>query len=189
MYEARLLLALAEQHRLTAFSGHGNVLLGWAIAQKGRLEEGAESIERGVRILESIEFRLSLSGFLGLLADIRRRQGHLQAAEAACSRAIDLTVASSGVWFEPELRRIEALILKETKGSMAAEEALRRAVECAQTLGSPIFERRCLLSLIQLLGPNHSLEIEARLKKLSYLGDLAQKVSNAMRASIDLLKA
>ena len=72
---------------------------------------------------------------------------------------------------------------------MAAEEALRRAVECAQTLGSPIFERRCLLSLKQLLGPNHSLEIEARLKKLSYLGDLAQKVSTAMRASIDLLKA
>ena len=190
MHEARRLLALSEQHRLTAFSGHGNGLLGWAMAQQGQLEDGAEHIERGIQILESIEFRLALSGFLGLLADVRRRQGNLQAAEAACARAMDLLTASSFLWFEPELRRIEALILKETKGSSVAEDALRRAVECAQTLGFPILERRCLLSLRTLLGPNRpDFELEARLRSLSHLGDLAQKVANAMKAPVRLLKA
>jgi class 3 adenylate cyclase/tetratricopeptide (TPR) repeat protein len=192
MHEARRLIALSEQHRLTAFSGHGNGLLGWAFAQQGQLEKGAEYIERAIQILESIEFRLALSGFLALLADVRRRQGNLQAAETACARSVELLAASSFVWFEPELRRIEALILKEVspKGSTAAEEALRRAVECAQTLGFPVFERRCLISLKQLLGPNHhDFELESRLKKLSYLGDLAQRVSIAMKTPVDLLKA
>jgi class 3 adenylate cyclase/predicted ATPase len=190
MHEARRLLALSEQHRLTAFSGHGNGLLGWALAQQGQLEKGAEGIERAIQILDSIEFRLALSGFLGLLADIRRQQGNLQAAEAACARALEMMAASSFLWLEPELRRIEALILKETKGSTVAEEALRHAVERAQTLGFPVLERRGLLSLREVLGPNrHDLELEARLRKLSYLGDLAQKVAHAMKAPANLLKA
>jgi len=93
-------------------------------------------------------------------------------------------------WFEPELRRIEALILKETMGATAAEEGLRRAVACAQTLAFPVLERRCLLNLNQLLGStHHDLKIEARLKELSYLGDLAQRVSRVMSTPANLLKA
>jgi class 3 adenylate cyclase/tetratricopeptide (TPR) repeat protein len=189
MHEARRLLALSEQHRLTAFSGHGNAFLGWAMAQQGQLEEGAQGIKRGIQILDSIEFRLGLSGYLGLLADVCRQQGNLQAAEAACARAVDLLPTSGFLWFEPELRRIEGLILKETKGSFHGEQALRRATACAQALAFPVLERRCLVSLKQLLGPNHrDVELELRLEKLSYLGDLAQKVSNAMKTSADMLK-
>ncbi len=190
IYEAKRLLGLSEQHRLTAFSGHGNGLLGWGLAQQGQLEKAAEHIERGVQILDSIEFRLALSGFLGLLADVRLQQGNVPAADAACARALDLIAASSFLWLEPELRRIEALVLKETRGPIAAEEALRRAVVCAQTLGFPVLERRCLISLKQLLGPNHhDVEVEARLKQLSYLDDLAQRVAHVMDIHTDLMRA
>ncbi len=190
MYSARRLLALSEQHRLTAFSGHSNALLGWAMAQQGHLEEGAQRIERGIQILDSIEFRTGLSGYLGLFADVRRKQGDYQAAEAACARAADKLAASSFLWFEPELLRIEGLLMKETKGSFHAEQVLRRAVECAQALAFPVLERRCLVSLKQLLGPtHHDLEIEARLKELAYLGDLAQRVSRIMSTPVELLKA
>ena len=101
-----------------------------------------------------------------------------------------MVAASSFLWFEPELLRIDGLILKETKGSFHAEQALRRAVECAQALAFPVLERRCLVSLKQLLGPtHHDLEIEARLKQLAYLGDLAQRVSRIMSTPVELLKA
>jgi hypothetical protein len=51
-------------------------------------------------------------------------------------------------------------------------------------------ERRCLVSLKQLLGPTHrDLEIEARLEQLAYLGDLDQRVSRIMGAPMELLKA
>ena len=179
IYEAKRLLALSEQHRLTAFSGHGNGLLGWGLAHQGQLEKAAEHIERGVQILDSIEFRLALSGFLGLLADVRRQQGDLEAAEAACARAMDLIAASSFLWLEPELRRIEALILKETKG---ASRRGRSASSCrcvrpnprlsgpgASLPGQP--EAACLAPTV------HDTEVEARLKQLSYLGNLAQRVA------------
>jgi hypothetical protein len=184
MHEARRLLALSEQHRLTAFSGHGNGLLGWAMAQQGELEKGAEGIERAIQILDAIEFRLALSGFLGLLADIRRRQGNLPAAQAACARALEMMSVSSFLWLEPELRRIEALILNETKGPAVAEQALRGAIECARTLGFPILERRCLLSLKEVAGPSRDDSgLDARLRELSHLGDLARKVATAMKAA------
>lgn len=184
MHEARRLLALSEQHRLTAFSGHGNGLLGWAMAQQGQLEKGAEGIERAIQILDAIEFRLALSGFLGLLADIRRRQGNLPAAQAACARALEMMSVSSFLWLEPELRRIEALILNETEGPAVAEQALRHAVECARTLGFPVLERRCLLSLKEVVGPNRDdSALDARLGELSHLGDLARKVATAMKAA------
>lgn len=190
MHSARRLLALSEQHRLTAFSGHSNALLGWAMAQQGQLEEAAKAIQHGIQILDSIEFRTGLSGYLGLLADVRRKQGNFQAAEADCARAADMLAASSFIWFEPELLRIEGLILKETKGAFQAEQALRKAVECAQALAFPVLERRCLVSLKQLLGPaHHDLEMEARLEELAYLGDLPQRVSRIMSIPAELLKA
>jgi len=184
IYEANRLLALSEQHRLAAFSGHGNGLLGWGLAQQGRLEEAAEHIERGISILDSIEFRLALSGFLGLLADVRRQQGDLSSAQVACARAIDLIATSSFVWLEPELRRIEALILKEVRGPAVAEETLRRAMACAQYLSFPVLERRCLISLKQLFGQERDdAEVEARLKQLSHLGNLKHRVVRIMDAS------
>jgi predicted ATPase len=190
MREAQRLLALSEQHRLTAFTGHGNCLLGWAMAQQGQLEQGAACIERGNEILEAIEFRLAFSGYLSLLADVRRQQGDFQAAEAACARAADFMAKSSFRWYEPELLRIEALILKDTKGAAAAEQALRRALECARAFGYPVMERRCLISLKKMLGSkHHDVEIEARLRELSYLGNLAQRVSTVMNRPASLLHA
>ena len=97
---------------------------------------------------------------------------------------------SSFLWYEPELLRIEALILKETRGAEAAEQALRRALECAQAFEYPVLERRCLISLKKLLEPGrHDVEVEMRLKKLSHLGDLAQRVSNVMKGPAGLLQA
>jgi len=190
LHSARRLLALSEQHRLTAFSGHSHALLGWAMVQRGQLEEGATSIQRGIEILDSIEFRTGLSGYLGLLADARRGLRDFPAAEDACARAVSMLAASSFVWFEPELLRIEGLMVKETKGPRQAEDVLRRAILRAQALAFPVLERRCLISLKQLLGPtHHDFEAEARLKELAYLGDLSQKVSRVMSRPADLLKA
>ncbi len=190
LQSARRLLALSEQHRLTAFTGHGNALLGWAMVQRGQLEEGASNIQRGIEILDSIEFCTGLSGYLGLLADARIKLGDFPAAEDACARAGSMLAASNFVWFEPELLRIEGLLVNETKGPHQAEEVLRRAIQRAQALAYPVLERRCLVSLKQLLGPtDHDLKAEARLQELAYLGDLSQKVSDVMSRQADLLKA
>jgi len=181
MREAKRLIALADQHRLGAFQAHGTALLGWALCQLGRLEQGAATIEQAIAALESIEFRLAISGHLGNLADAHRRLGNLRAAESACARAIELMSESSFLWLEPELRRIEALIMG-ARSPEIAEAMLRRAVVRAQQLGFPVLERRCLVALGQRLE-RYDEDVESRLRELSHLGDLAQRVASAMQDS------
>jgi class 3 adenylate cyclase/tetratricopeptide (TPR) repeat protein len=184
MHEAERLRALAEQHRLTAFHAHGTGLLGWALCQQGQLARGAAAIEEAIAALDSIEFRLAISGFLGNLADAQRRLGNLQAAETACARAIESMGQSSYLWLEPELRRIEALISRELfpRKPERAVGMLRSAVRRAQELGFPVFERRCLVTLKQCAAPD-DFEFESRLRELSHLGNLPERVASAMQAS------
>lgn len=182
MREAKRLIALADQHRLGAFQAHGTALLGWALCQLGQVEQGAATIEQAIAALEAIEFRLAISGHLGNLADAHRRLGNLRAAEAACGRAIELMSESSFLWLEPELRRIEALIV-HARSPEIAETMLRCATARAQQLGFPVFERRCLVTLGQCLE-SHDEDIELRLKSLSHLGGLAQRVASAMGNSL-----
>jgi tetratricopeptide (TPR) repeat protein len=190
--ESKRLLALADQHRLAAFHAHGTANLGWALCQRGDLEDGAAALRRGIETLDSMEFRLALSGYLGNWADALRRLGRLQEAEAACARALEMMDASSFRWLEPELRRIEALIAREIapRRSDAVEEMLRCSVACAQHFKFPPMERRCLLALKQHLGAKRKdLELEARLRALSGLGNLACRVDKAMRGPSQTLIA
>ncbi len=72
---------------------------------------------------------------------------------------------SSFCWFEPELRRIEAMIVAEErlKPGDLSEGMLRDAVACARRFGLPLFEYRCLASLADMLGPgNLDFELESR---------------------------
>ena len=178
MHEAKRLIALADQHHLGAFQAHGGALLGWALCQLGQIEQGAAKIERAIAALESIEFRLAISGHLGNLSDAHRRMGNLRAAEAFCARAIELMSDSSFLWLEPELRRIEALIV-HPRSPEIAETMLRSAAARAQQIGFPVFERRCLTSLQRRLS-HHDEEVILRLKSLSRFADLPQQVAKVM---------
>src|SRR5260221_1410565 len=97
---------------------------------------------------------MAISGYLGNWADALRRLGKLQAAEAACARAIELMRESSFRWLEPELRRIEALIAGglSRRGPDIAAGMLRGAGACAQNLRFPVLGRRWLISLPPGLG-------------------------------------
>ena len=85
LQEADRLIALSQQHRLVAFSAHGKGLHGWGLAQKGELERGAAALEQAINDLDLIEFRLGISGYLGMLADAQRRIGDPRIAEQISS--------------------------------------------------------------------------------------------------------
>lgn len=185
MDQAARLIALADQHRLGAFKGHGMALLGWALCQRGELADGAAAIERGIAMLDSIDFRLAISGYLGMYADVQRQLGNIDAAKRSASRAIAQMAASSFLWLEPELRRIEALVAlaDPAEGADAAEAKLRQAADIARRLGFPVMERRCLASLSATLAPSRrDAAVETRLAELASFGDLAARVSRAVGA-------
>ena len=156
--EARRLIALADQHELIAFRAHGFAALGWALCQRGDVRSGTAAIKSAISVLDEIGFKLGLAGYLGNWANALRRLDELKAARRACDRALETMYESSFCWFEPELRRIEALIVAQERVQRrsASEDMLHEAVACAQRLGFPLFEYRCLRTLHETLAIRRS---------------------------------
>jgi len=185
MHEAQQLIALSDQHRLGPFRLFGSAFLGWALCQQGDLENGAAMLKKAIDKLESIEFRLSITSHLAVLADAQRQLGHIEDARKTCDRALALISNGTDRWIEPEVRRVDALIESDIKPSNTEriEVKFREAIDCAKKLGFPIFELRGLLSLQSFLGPSRkNTEIASRIKELSHLQNLDQRVEAAVRA-------
>jgi class 3 adenylate cyclase/tetratricopeptide (TPR) repeat protein len=181
--ESRRLLQLAEQHRLAGFRAHGMGFFGWALCQQGQLAQGVAAIEQAVAAFDAVSFRLAESGHLANLADGQRRLGRMREAETSAARALELVPVGSQ-WLEAEVLRVSGLIAADTEpNSEKAEALLRRAVDSAQKMGFPVFERRALKSLARHLAPRGRVEdIETRLHQLAHLDDLDRRVQQALHA-------
>jgi hypothetical protein len=119
------------------------------------------------------------------LADAQRRVGRLTEAATTCERAMVL-MPLGGQWLEAELRRVQALVAAGLAPADRdrAETLLRGAVKCAQDQRFPVIERRCLVSLAEFLesAGRRDASVESRLRELSHLADLDQRVARAMQA-------
>jgi hypothetical protein len=178
------LLALAEQHRLYGFRVQAAAFIGWALCQKGNLDEGIPMLARAIAALESVQFRLSTAGHLANLADAQRRAGRREEA-ATSQRALGL-MPDGCQWLEAELGRVHALVQADLAPTQRdrAEAQLRAAVKCAQGYGFAFLERRCLVSLAELLqaAGRPDAAVESRLGELSRFADLDRRVARAMQA-------
>lgn len=183
--EAEQLIAVSEQHQLGPFRLFGSAFLGWALCLEGDLENGTGMLKTAIDRLESIQFRLSNTTHLAILADAQRRQGSVEEARKTCDRALALVSSGTDRWVEPEILRVDALIESDLKPPNAEkiEAKFRKAIDCAKKLGFPIFELRCLLSLQSFLGSSRqNTEIESRIKGLSHLQNLDHRVEAAIKA-------
>jgi class 3 adenylate cyclase/tetratricopeptide (TPR) repeat protein len=183
--ESRRLIQLAEQHRLAGFRAHGMAFFGWALCQHGDLAQGIAAIEQAVAAFDGITFHLALAGHYANLADAQRRLARMREADASSKRALEL-VHSGSSWLEPEVRRVAALVAADLQPNNLdrAEEALRGAVACAQELGFPVMEWRCLNSLAKFLGTlRRDPVVDARLATLAAeVGHLDRRVASALLA-------
>lgn len=186
LQEAGRLVALSDQHGLEGFRAHGAAFLGWGLSRKGDLGRGAATMAQAIAGFDSVGYVLSLSGYLGNLAEAKLELGQFDEAEAACNRALVLMAPSGMLWLEPELRRITARIvaLRAAEPRERAEELFRQAVAKARSLASPVLEYRCLVALRDHLGPEREDEaLAARLAALAPYRDLPEQVAQALRAT------
>lgn len=180
MHEARRMMSIAEQHRLGPMATFGSAFAGWALCEQGHLNQGIAVMEQAVNVLETVELRFSLSAHLANLADAKRRNGDFRSAEELCARALQMVSDSGERWYEPEVRRIAALIANDLRPNDRGktEELLRTAVECARNLSFLVFEQRSLQSLKEFLGSAHQdPSVEARIGQLSHLQNLDRRVA------------
>ncbi len=179
---SRRMLALCDQHDLPGFRPHALGFLGWGLTQAGELAEGVAMMESAAKGFDAMEYTLGVGAHLANLADALRRLGRLDDAKAVSARAIDI-VRNCGVsvWSEPEILRVDALIKRDLgqDSRKGAADRLWRAAEDARRMGSPVFERRCLVSLIEV-GRDPEIERKAheRLGALHHLDRLPALVES-----------
>jgi len=184
MNAARRLTAISEQHRLGPFLTVGKAFLGWALCQRGDLEQGIAVMEEAIAAADAAQNRLGMARYLATLADARRRNGQLNEARLACVRAREM-LALDSKWFEPEVLRVEALVARDLdpQETKEAEAGLQRAIESARRSGLPVFELRCLLELRSLLGPaRQTPAIDSRIEQLAHVHDVGRRAEAAVRA-------
>ncbi len=181
--EAQRLLAVCEQHDLPGFRPHALGFLGWGLAQSGQNAEGVALMERAIREFDAIDYKLALGAHLANLADALRRMGRLDEAKAYSTRALDNLRDNNAGWAEAEILRVDALIehdLSQGDGTKTAGR-LQRAAEGARRIGSPVFERRCLLSLVEVGGDKAAIaKAKERLSALAHLDHMPELVEAIM---------
>jgi hypothetical protein len=142
-------------------------------------------LAKAIAAFESVQFRLSTAGHLANLADAQRRAGRLKEAAATSQGAMGL-MPDGCQWLEAELRRVHALVQADLAPAERdrAEAQLRDSVRCAQGYGFAFLERRCLVSLAELLraAGRPDAAVESRLGELSRFADLDRRVARAMQA-------
>jgi predicted ATPase len=186
MRGAKRLIALADQHRLGGFRAHGVAFMGWALSQQGKPEQGIALMAQAIERFDAAEYRLGVAGHLANLADAQRLTGRLSEAKASAARALRTTFVSGNGWLEPELRRIDALIVSELSSEhrTQAAEILTHACHSARENRIPVFERRCLRSLRDL--GELAQENSEPLARLAYLDDLKGLVDRIVGSAVDL---
>jgi predicted ATPase len=184
MRHSRRNLDLCDQHDLRGFRPHALGFLGWGLAEQGEIAEGVARMESAVRAFDAMDYTLGVAAHLAHLADALRRAGRLEEAKAVSARAIEnmQAYASSG-WAEADIIRVDALIELERPNGDRREtlQRLLRAAHAARAIGSPVFERRCLVSLVEAGGDSALVDAaEQRLRALAHLDRLPELVEAVM---------
>jgi predicted ATPase len=151
---------LETANRLTAISARydlhfapfGMVLKGWAMAQLNPGSEQLEMAQDGLEMLLSSGAKVFMPYLLGLIADIQRTLGQIDAAQASIEQALTQVEKSNERWFEAELHRLqgELLLQQDSKHQEEAEQCFTRSLEVARAQQASSLELRAALSLSQL---------------------------------------
>jgi ATP/maltotriose-dependent transcriptional regulator MalT len=136
-------VALAKEHGIGIWATAGELSQAAAVvvADPGRAEA---LIGVGLTRLESFESRCYFHPtYLCFQGEALLRLGRVAEARGAIDRALAMTASSGLSWWDAELHRIHAAVIRaEGGGEAAVRDALARAVAIAEQQGSETFRRR-----------------------------------------------
>ena len=100
----------------------------------------------------SVGAKLFVPYMLGMIADIQRELGQIDAAQASLEQALAQVEKSNERWFEAELHRLqgELLLQQDSKQQKEAEQCFTRSLEVARAQQARSLELRAGLSLSRL---------------------------------------
>jgi predicted ATPase len=150
--QADAALELAAEQGFANYRTDAQILRGWVLTGEGELDEGihlmrvglAERQERGTLFLHPY--------YLSLLARAEARASEPDASLELIGQALKRARATSELWVEPELLRVEGelQLAHPAKRTEEAEHGLRLALETARFRSARSWELRAAISLARL---------------------------------------
>ena len=150
---AEALLALCEKHRFPQWVGSGLVLSGVSHVAQGSTDLGLKLIDDGLKAQRAkghVGISLML---LALAADSHLKLGNAGRAGELLTEATELADKSHVGWYRPEVVRLQAELMLQTK-QIAVDDAIARvehAAWLAKEKGSIALEWRATTALARLL--------------------------------------
>ena len=134
--------AIAIDQAIPYLGAAARIIAGWATARTGDEAAGIARLRTGLDAHTATGARMDRPYFVGLLADAYRHAGRTAEGLAAVGEALALCGPRRPFFYEPELRRLQALLLEAAGEHAAAAGARRAAIAAARRLGSVVLERQ-----------------------------------------------
>lgn len=135
-------IVLAAEQGMPHWDAQAKITRGWAIAGRGRAEEGAAIARAGIEALLGIGSRATMSFYWGGLAEAELAAGRIERAAEAIDEAGRYMAKSDERIHEAGLALVEAKIAAAAGRPADADAAITRAIALAERRGAAEVVRR-----------------------------------------------
>jgi class 3 adenylate cyclase/predicted ATPase len=146
---AKAAVAICTEHEFAYYRAWATILLGWATAEQGDLEQGITGILSGVQDLRDTGASLRLPYYLCLLAGLYHQAGRRSDAFNTISAAMDIVERNDEHWVDANLHILRSSLLAAERPEEAADNC-RRAVEIAEAQDARSLVLRAATQLVRL---------------------------------------
>jgi predicted ATPase len=134
----------------------GPMLRGWAMSERGRIEEGIAEERQGLEAFSSTGSMLARPYFFSLQADTYGKGGQIEEGITVLTKTIEMLDKSRERWWEAELHRLkgELLLVVSSNNYFQAEACFNKAFKVARYQSAKALELRAAMSLGRLWQKN-----------------------------------
>ena len=155
--QAEAALAQSKAPGFALFLAQATFLRGWALAVRGRGEEGTALMRRGLTTWLATGAEIMRPYYLALLAEAYGKLGQAKEGRTLLAEALAAAHQTGERWWEPELHRLRGELTLESNARKLGpglrnevEECFRQAMETAHHQGAKSLELRAVVSLSRL---------------------------------------
>jgi predicted ATPase len=143
-------LAYVNKYGFSFFQAYNQVVMGWAQAETGNIEEGIAQILSGIVKHKEMNARSFLPHYQALLTRSYYLIGNLDAALEAVNMGLALVDETGECYYEAELKRLKGDLFFAQGKEAQAEACFREAIKVARDQNAKSWELRSATSLAHL---------------------------------------
>lgn len=144
------LLALTSEHGIAYYAAVGAIFRGACLAAAGQVDEGIDTLRRGLADYRATGSILYMPSWLTLLAGAHVRAGQFGEALRLTAEALDLIETTGMRNDESETHRLRGEVLAAVRDFPAAEASFAKALEVAQRQQAKLLALRAATQLAKL---------------------------------------